>query len=1049
MSDTNPRERIGRLTPEERAVLESRIMEKKSHTPIDTIPHLSHDRSPLPLSFAQERLWFLEQLEPATSLYNISLSFRLTGPLVEEALHNALDAIVARHEVMRTIYRAPEGVPIQLIRPPCPVDWTKFDLSTLAVERRDNEARHRAIQEAHRPFDLSSDLMLRARLFRLSMTDHILLLVMHHIATDGWSTNILLHELSVLYNAEVQREKPNLPELPVQYAGYALWQRDRLQGSILEQDLTYWRRQLEGVARLSLPTDRTRSAESDYEGASVTANLPVSLVEQLKQLGREENATLFMVLLGTLTIFLRSYSGQDDICVGAPIAGRTRVDQEDLIGFFVNMLILRQNLSDNPTFRDFLRSVRDTCLEAYEHQELPFERIVSELQPSRVRNQNPFFQVTLALQHGGPRSLQLAGLTSERIPIPVEMSKFDIDVKAQESTIGLLLTMTYSTALLDPSTAQQMLQYLCRLCEAIAEHPDDSVDSIPLSIDLDTLERITKLNRTDRAYPRESSIQREFENQVTKSPNDIAVTFGNHRMTYLELDQQSNQLAHLLCREGVRTESLVGVHMEPSLEMIVSFLAILKAGATYMPMDPRQPRDRLHQMIQTSQPQCVLSHSRVSNALPSGTVPVLPLDELQVSLAQGPAGPPLRVDVAADKLAYVMFTSGSTGHPKGVEVTHRGVLRLVKGVEYVNLADRPRILQLASPAFDASTFEIWGALLNGGQCVLSTDRTPSVPELHRLLRDFRIDTLWLTARWFDAVVDEDPTVLSPVRQLIIGGESLSVPHVIKALRVLPETSIINGYGPTEGTTFNCCYRIPSGFDPQRSSVPIGRPISNTKVYVLDSHARPTPPGVPGELYIGGDGLARGYLGDPVLTAERFIPNRFSNRPGDRLYRTGDRVRLLPSGDIEYLSRLDRQLKIRGFRVEPSEIEHVLKQHPDVGDARIVLGKFQQGDPVLVAYVIPAHEAPISLASLKAYASKKLPEYMVPAFYVPLPEFPLTPTGKTDLSALPEPLMDAETSNSGLGEPCTAIEARMREIWIELLRTEHVGIQDSFFKLGGH
>ncbi len=1001
------------------------------------------------MSFAQERLWFLDQLESGTSLYNVSLAFRLTGPLVEEVLHDALDTIVTRHQVIRTSCEASNGVPMQVIHPPCPVDWAKFDLPALPKEHRDSEVRRLVKEEAYRSFDLSRDLVLRTRLFRLAAGDHILVLVMHHIATDSWSTDILLHELSVLYNAEVQHEKPNLPELLVQYADYALWQREHLQGSILERDLTYWRRQLEGVARLSLPTDRTRSAGPDYHGDSVSIDLQTSLADQLKRLGSEENSTLFMVLLAVLMVFLRRYSEQDDICVGAPIAGRTRVDQENLIGFFVNMLILRQDLSGKPTFRDFLRSVRTTCLGAYEHQELPFEHIVSELQPSRVRNQNPFFQVTLALQHGAPRSPQFAGLISERVPIPMEVSKFDLSISAHESTRGLAVSMQYKTALFDHSTAQHMLQYFCRLCEAVVEYPEADIDSIPLAIHHESTEPVRTINQTDRSYPRESTIQQEFEDQVAQSPDTIAVTFGNRQVTYLELDHRSNQLAHHLHQEGVHAGALVGVQMEQSPEMIVSFLAILKAGAAYVPLDPRQPIDRLHHMIEESQLKCILTHSRVSNSLPFVSVPVLLIDKLQASIAQEPVAAPLCVDVAADRLAYVMFTSGSTGRPKGVEVTHRGVLRLVKGVKYVNLADRPCILQLSSPAFDASTFEIWGALLNGGQCVLSPDRTPSVSKLRRLLHDFRIDTLWLTARWFDAIVDEDSTALSPVRQLIIGGEALSVPHVVKALRILKETSITNGYGPTEGTTFTCCYRIPTDFDSQSNSVPIGRPIANTKVYVLDSQARPTPTGVPGELYIGGDGLARGYLGDPVLTAERFIPNSFSNCPEDRLYRTGDRVRLLPSGDIEYLARLDRQLKIRGFRIEPGEIEHVLKQHPDVRDVRVVLHESQPGSSALAAYVIPTHETPIALASLKAYVSKQLPKYMVPEFYVPLQEFPLTPTGKTDFQALPEPPSDAQADESRSAEPCTPIETRMREIWIKLLRTKSVGLQDSFFKLGGH
>ena len=1001
------------------------------------------------MSFAQERLWFLEQLEPGTSLYNVSQAFRLTGPLEEGALRSALDTIVARHEALRTTYEAPAGLPVQLIHPPRPVDWAAIDLSNTAEGCRDSEVQACVIQEARRPFDLSSDLMLRARLLRLASEDHVLLLVAHHIATDGWSTDLLLHELSALYTAKVRGEEPDLPVLPAQYADCARRQRELLQESVFERDLAYWRSQLEGISHLSLPTDRARSTEFDCRGDSVSMRLPSSLADRLKRLGREERSTLFMVLLGSLMVFLRSYAGQDDICVGAPIAGRTRADQENLIGFFVNMLILRQDLSGQPTFRDVLRSVRDTCLEAYDHQELPFERLVTELQPKRVRNRNPLFQVTLALQHAEPRSAQLAGLISTRVPIPMETSKFDLGVKAQESTAGLLLTMTYSTAIFDRSTAQRMLQHFCRLCEAIGEHPAEPIDSIPLAIDSEAQERIRALSQTDRLYPRESTIQQEFENQVAKTPDAIAVVFGNRRMTYGQLSRRSDRLAHHLRRAGAQPGSLVGVCMERSPEMIVSLLAILKAGAAYVPLDRHQPRGRLQRIIELGRPACVLSHSDVAKTLPRGTAPILRVDELQDDIGQEQTAAPSRADGTADGLAYVMFTSGSTGHPKGVEITHRGVLRLTKGVDYVDLADRPRILQLASLAFDASTFEIWGALLNGGQCVLSTERIPSVSKLGTLLRDFQIDILWLTATWFNAIVDEDATVLSTVRQLIVGGEPLSVPHVVKALGVLQETSIVNGYGPTEGTTFACCYQIPSQFDSRRSSIPIGRPISNTQVYILDSRARPTPIGVPGELCIGGDGLARGYLEDPILTAERFIPNPFTNRLGDRLYRTGDRVRLLPSGEIEYLGRLDRQLKIRGFRIEPGEIEHVLRQHPDVGDVRVLLHDSQRGDPVLAAYVLPAYEGSLDLGSLKALVSKQLPEYMIPAFYVPVPEFPLTVGGKTDLRALPAPSGDARREEAPLVLPRTKSERRMHEIWRRLLKVEHISIRDSFFDLGGH
>jgi amino acid adenylation domain-containing protein len=1014
-----------------------------------------HDRSRSPdrcarLSFAQERLWFIEQLEPGTALYNVSHGIRLTGPLVEEALRCALDGIVARHETLRTTFEAPDGIPTQRIHPPGRADWEKIDLSPVAEDQRMQEAQTRIVQEAGNPFDLTKDRMLRARLYRLAPDDHILLMVMHHIATDGWSMSLLLRELSALYSAYVQGKQAQLPVLPLQYADYAAWQREHLQGHVLEPDLAYWRRQL-GTAPpiLLLPTDRRRPSTAAYDGDRVSAVLPNSLVDQLKSMARAEGATLFMVLLASLMVLLQHYSGQDDISVGVPIAGRGHPDVENLIGFFVNMLVIREGISGDSPYYTFLKNVRKTCLNAYEHQDLPFERLVELLNPQRLHNRTPFFQVALSLMpavHGQP---EFAGLSTAEVPIMTKSAKFDLSISIWKSTAGLAISMTYPTSLFDRITVQQMLDQYCYLSEWVARYPHERIDAIPLAAQATSQESIDAINRTVRRDSIGSTIHDEFRAVVAKHSHATALRLGNRTMTYLELDRRSDQLAHYLLGAGIDSGSLVGVYLEPCFETIISYLGILKVGACYVPLDPQQPVPWLKRVIDDSRLSCVLSSTAIASNLPTEGPPILRLDAIAGAVDRDAVTSLSTPSVGADALAYVMFTSGSTGRPKGVKVLHRGVVRLVKDVDYVQLNSSTRILHLASPAFDAATFEIWGPLLNGGQCVLSPTRIPSISELGHMLLAFSIDTLWLTATWFNAIVDEDPAALSPVRQLLIGGEALSVPHVQMALRALPETTIINGYGPTEGTTFTCTYCIPRDLHPDARSVPIGRPISNTAVYILDALLRQTPPGVPGELCIGGDGLAQGYLGDPVLTEERFIANPFSERSGDRLYRTGDRVRLLPSGHIDFLGRMDRQLKIRGFRVEPGEIEHILRQHPEILDARVTSREAGTGRTELVAYVLPTVEAPVTLDSLKEYLARQLPEHMVPAHFVSLPEFPRTSTGKIDSNALPVPSSIVPCDASPYVPPRTDVEIRVSKIWAQLLGIKKLGVRDSFFELGGY
>ncbi len=1008
----------------------------------------------IPMSFAQERLWFLEQLEPGTSLYNVSLALRLTGPLVEEALRNALDAIVARHEVIRTTYAASEGTPVQVIHPPCPVDWAKIDLSTLAEERRDVDAQAYVVQEARRPFDLSSDLMLRARLFRLTPDDHILLLVMHHIATDGWSTDLLWHEFSVLYNAQVHSEEPKLPDLTIRYADYALWQREILQGSILERDLAYWRRQLEGVSRLSMPTDRTRGAEPDHHGASVSVNLPTSLVDQLKRLAREENATLFMVLLAVLMVMLRRYTGQDDICVGAPIAGRTRSDVEKLIGFFVNMLVFREDLSGEPSFRDFLRSVRSTCLEAYEHQELPFEALVAELQPARVRNQTPFFQVTLSLQHGDPRSPQFSRLTSERVPIPTTTSKFDLSVAARESTSGLFMSMTYSTALFDRETIQRALVHYELLLRSIAEDANQPISALPMLPATEKKRLLVEWNDTQRAYPKNRCIHELFEAQVARTPDKIAVVCGDESVSYRGLARRVERLAEQLRCCGVRRNVPVGIHLERSINLPVSILAVLKAGGAYVPFDMTVPRQRLIFMLEDAAVRCLITQRSLDIDLSTWKGERIVVDGTPPTEVGANEGSHTPERWLPDGIACIFYTSGSTGKPKGVMQTHRGVVNHLVGT-YAMLGIQPDdvVLQIASPAFDMSLRDLIGPLIHGVRVVLLGERQIKNPaEIISTVQAQSITTILGTVPSLLSVlvdtVSAQGTQIPTLRLVATSGETHSRGLAQRMLATFgQQVNLYNCYGPTEATGVATIYRI-ANLPPGQSSIPIGHPLPNVSVYVLDRSLQPTGVGIPGDLYLAGPGVAEGYVNRPRLTAERFIRSPFDS--DTILYKTGDLGRWLACGELEFLGRADRQIKLRGYRIELREIEAVLCKHPEVRQAVVEVYEPMPGEQRLAAYVVVSDATSGNLAApLREHLRERLPRYMLPSQFIVLDELPLTPRGKLDHAALSLLARMQESPIKAFVGPETPIEMSIAKIWRNVLGVDRISIHDGFFDLGGH
>ncbi|CAC5339765.1 MULTISPECIES: non-ribosomal peptide synthetase [Planktothrix] len=908
----------------------------------------------LPLSFAQARLWFLYQLEGATGTYNMTGALSLSGSLQVEALKQALGAIIQRHEPLRTSFQTVYGVPVQVIDPN-PI----WELSIVNLEGKEAAAAEKLAQaEAQTPFDLTKSPLLRVTLLKLQPEKHILLINMHHIISDGWSIGVFVRELSHLYGAFVAGEKPTLPTLPIQYADFAVWQRQWLQGKVLAAQLAYWKRQLAAAPPLlELPTDRPRPAIQTFQGKIERFQLDSKLTQELKALSQQSGCTLFMTLLAAFGVVLSRYSGQTDIVIGSAIANRNRREIEGLIGFFVNTLALRLDLSEKPSFAAFLKQVQAVTQDAYEHQDLPFEMLVEELQLERKLDRNPLVQVMFALQNAANEAWNLPGLTIAEMSWELEPARFDLEVHLSEVNDGIAGFCCYNIDLFDGPTIARLLEHFQNILRAIIANPQESVSLLPLLSEQEQKQLLVNWNQTQADYPQDSCIHQLFETQVERTPDEIAVVFENQLLTYAELNCQANQLAHYLQSLGVVADQLVAICVERSLEMIVGLLAILKAGGAYLPIDSDYPQERISFMFQDTQVKILLTQESLLASLPNHEAIVVCLDKDWEQINQA-SQENLNSAVSAENLAYVIYTSGSTGTPKGVEVIHRSVNRLLFGINYVDLDANETFLQMAPIAFDASTFEIWGALLHGARCVLFPGNIPTAKSLRDAIDKHGITILWLTTALFNAIIDDDSQALSGIKQLLIGGEALSIAHVQKALFTLPFTQIINGYGPTESTTFTCCYPIPKQLETKIKSIPLGKPIANTQVYILDKYLQPVPVGVSGELHIGGAGLARGYLNRLELTAEKFIPNPFEplskvSNQQSKLYKTGDLARYLPDGKIEYLGRIDNQVKIRGFRIELGEIEAVLSQYLLLAQNVVVAREDSAGDKRLVAYLVPA------------------------------------------------------------------------------------------------
>lgn len=1071
---------IARLSPEKRALLEKLLKKEGVELGRARILPLGRDTNAFPLSFAQQRLWFFDQLEPGSPLYNIPQAVRLSGPLQVAALQAALREIVGRHETLRTTFVTRDGQPVQIIQPPLPLALPVLDLSDCPAIECEAEALRLAQAEARQPFDLQRGPLLRTTLLRLAEAEHILLLTLHHIIADGWSMGVLVRELALLYDAFTHHRPSPLPELPVQYVDFAVWQRDYLRGEPLARQLSYWKGRLGDLPPpLDLPTDRPRSALGGARGAHQSFSLSAALTDRLRSLARSEDATLFMTLLAAFQTLLFRYTGQEDISVGSPVANRNRAEIEPLIGVFINTLVLRADLSGQPTFRELLRRVRTMTLGAYENQDLPFEHLVEALHPDRSLSRTPLFQVMFILQNAPSAGISPAGSGLRLTPIETHSgtATFELTLSLTETPSGLYGALEYNADLFEAATIERLLAHFRNLLEGLVAVPHEVIGRLPLLTE-EERRLLAAWNATDRAFPEAGlCLHQLFEAQAARTPQALAAVepaqAGRPRrtLTYAELNARSDRLAQHLRQLGAGPATVVGLALERSLEMLVGLLAILKAGAAYVPLDPAYPAERLKFMLEDSGVRLLLTTSGLAARLPVASTQTVCLDEDLESVSSSATGTqPATAD--PDSLAYVIYTSGSTGVPKGVAVPHRAVVNHnLAMAEMFGLTPADRVLQFATINFDAAVEEIFPTWQRGGAVVLRpAGALIGGAELLALVEAEDLTVLDLPTAYWQAWVSDLQTLVRPLpaslRLVIVGGEAASV-EKLAAWRQLAGDRVrwLNTYGPTETTIVSTAYEPAPSLE-LKSHPPIGRPIANVRAYVLDAYGQPAPIGVPGELYLGGAGLARGYWNRPELTAERFqisdiryqiadwaapsairqppLPN-----PQPRLYKTGDRARWLVDGNLEYLGRADQQVKVRGYRIEPGEIEAALQRHPAVQQA-VVTAWGEGTTRKLVAYFVsvPDFEAPRP-AELKDFLQSKLPEYMLPAAFVPLAQLPLTPSGKINRRALPAP-EGADLLPSGeYVAPRTPTEAQLAELWAELLNVSRVGALDHYFDLGGH
>ncbi len=995
-----------------------------------------------PASFGQQRLWFLDRLFPNSSCYNVVNVLRLTGLLNITALESSFNEIVRRHEVLRTNFDTVDGKPVQLILPELKISIPLIDLQSLPIGAREAAAQQEIAEFSQKPFNLEHGALLRVNLWQIAAEEYILAFALHHIIFDEWSSALLIRELGLIYTAFCAGKPSPLEEVTIQYADFAHWQREYLQGDVLEKQLTYWKSQLKNLPLLEIAPHRP--LQNSYEGATELLELPQDLAQKIALLSQQEGVTLYMTLLAAFQALLCRYTGQTDIAVGSPIANRNRRELEDAIGFFANSLVIRTDLSNNPSFKELLARVKQVAVDAYAHQDLPFEKLVEQLHPERSLNQNPLFQVVFALQNAPMEQLELPGLTLAPFKeIETTTARFDLEFylwecgedfrnlwgdKWQQSA-GLRGVLVYNTALFAKDAIALLLQHFQTLLTGAVESIDTKLADLPLLSVAEENRILREWNQTQHDYQKHLSIQQLFENQVNINPQAIALNYKNSQVTYQQLNNGSNQLARYLQKLGVGKGSLVGICLELSPVMVAVMLGILKVGGTYVPLDPAYPVERLQFMIDDTGLSAIVTHSSFSHLF--FNTQIVCLDKYWQKLALQ-SDKNLPNQSTAETLAYIIYTSGSTGIPKGVAVTHQAVNRLIDS-NYITWKRSYKVAQCANISFDAATFEIWGALLNGAQLVGIDRETLSPQDFAQTLQQQEIDILFLTTALFNQIAQEIPSAFKGLKYLLFGGEMVDVKSVQAVVESKPQ-HLLHVYGPTENTTFTTWYEVENVVEVK--TIPIGKAIANTQIYLLDNYLNPVPVGVAGEIYIGGDGLAQGYFNRPELTTKQFITHPWQKSA--RLYKTGDFARYLPDGNLEFIGRKDDLVKVRGFRIELGEVETVLNQHPKVRESVVVVKEEN-----LVAYIVASVQ--LKSSQLKEFLQVKLPNYSIPAVFVFLDELPLTLNGKVDRLALPTPDFTQNISNK---TPRNSVEAELVELWNGLLGVK-AGIDDNFFELGGH
>ena len=1022
---------------------------------LPSIQKRADGRAEAPLSYGQRQFWFLDRFEAGGANFVLPKAFRLTGPLDVDALHQSLNQIVARHEILRTNFEERDGVPVQMVRPARALVLPLTDLSAVPEADRLRRAHELARGEAWKPLDLSTDFMLRANLLRLAADDHILLLTTHHIASDGWSSGLMRQELAELYIAKCAGREAILPELAIQYADFAAFQDQCFARGLFDQQIEYWKTQLAGAPELlNLPTDRPRPDRQTYRGGIESATLAKELTGFLKELALKHGSTLYMVLLAAFQTLLHRYSGEEDLMVGSPIAARTDFKTEPLVGLFSNVLALRANLSGDPTFVEFLSRTREATLGALEHQDVPTEKLIEQLSIKRSARHPALFQVLFQLRNLTSETVELGPVTLGPFDFDAGSGQFDLYLEIRERSAGLYCALNYNSDLYDASTARRILGHYQTLLEGLSAHIDQPISRLNILPDDERRQVLIEWNQTAADYSRESSMPALIRDRVESTPDAVAVVYRGQQITYRELDRRANGWAHCLRARGVGSGTLVGISVERSPELAVAVLAVLKAGAAYVPLDPQYPKQRLANMLADAGCPVVITTSALAANFAFEGTEALCIDQgSRYGVGRTDVLPD--IEVRPEDCAYVIFTSGSTGKPNGVITEHRSLVNNSQFIaKYIGLGSGDRVLQLNSLNFDTAAEEIFPCWLSGATLVFWPEaKAPAISEFVDFVDRERITLVDLpTAYWHEwasEIASHESALPSALKTVVIGGEKAIAAKLAAWNKAVGgRVRLCNTYGPTEATITSTAYDAPSD-GIVAEPVPIGRPISNATLYILDRNLQPVPIGVPGELYIGGAGIARSYLNRPELTAQRFIANPFRTAPDPRLYKTGDRTRYLADGIVEFLGRNDDQVKWRGFRIELAEIEDTLAHHARLRASACVLRGETEAQPGLFVYVVPESGADVTPDELRKFLKERLPDYMLPSQFIYLEKLPLTPNGKVDRKALPVPDRTQVSSEPGHVAPRTELESEIASIWKDVLNVDGIGVHDNFFELGGH